>query len=420
MDVLSNFGFTDIQQVGRGGMGRVFSARRKNGQRVALKVPISEDSKYAHALVGEAKVMTRLSQVDPRIAPAHIVFIPSHGEQDPLPVLVMDWVPGKNLRQLFEEKQIAAGSDMAREIQRQLHELMGKVHSVGIYHLDLSPNNIHVEISEGAPRVYLLDWGLALHDPRFGGHGPNYPLEGTQTAGSWNYFHPDRFKGNPVGERDDVYALRTLDWRLRLVEYESDFFVLRQTSLTSSEEGEEHSTVLKEIRAKDESDYTATFKQPAVALDDQGSERERLIAAAEFSLLPKTLVERTHFLRDAKDLPVPEFLKQYGEKLVGQAGQGDWEGATAEILASSVAIENLEVDSGLGLTRENLAQIVAESVRIYEQTRKYERKPVTLGPLGPHHKLRYEQMAKKVDSLHRRGILPLDWLGYRAQTPGKK
>src|SRR5262249_39025052 len=92
-------------------------------------------------------------------------------EEQPLPHLVMEFIPGQTLQQLLDATGPLEGPEIVR-IGRQIGEGLAAAHAGGLIHRDIKPANILLDRGEGrrtrgeeetpAPlTVKLTDFGLA-------------------------------------------------------------------------------------------------------------------------------------------------------------------------------------------------------------------------------------------------------------------
>lgn len=186
-------------ELGRGGMGTVYRATDLELKReVAVKV-LSATSQTAEArerLIREARAAAALNH-------PHIVTIHDVGEQNGLPFLVMELVPGPRLSQ-------ARPADLARvvEIAVQICAALEHAHANQIVHRDLKPDNVLLSGSSHSTNVKLADLGLALpaYDARISRAGV--------IVGTAAYMAPEQALGQTIDGRADLYALGVLLYEL--------------------------------------------------------------------------------------------------------------------------------------------------------------------------------------------------------------
>jgi eukaryotic-like serine/threonine-protein kinase len=191
--------FRVVEQVARGGMGRIEAAFDPLiGRQVAIKTlhsEIREDERAVAKFIEEARVTGQLEH--PNVVPIYDL-----GEGDAEPFFVMRLVQGKSLAQvLAQSSKPATGTESVDLLQRfvqivlRVCDALSFAHSRGVYHCDVKPDNIMVG-EHG--QVYLMDWGVAVTDQ---------PREGF--GGTVAYMAPEQLLGNAdaVDARTDVFGL---------------------------------------------------------------------------------------------------------------------------------------------------------------------------------------------------------------------
>ena len=110
----------------------------------------------------------------------------------------MEHVRGEHLAQKRREDLVARFDDLAVQCLRALDY----IHSRGLLHNDIKPQNIMIH----APfQVKLLDFGLARGQTESGGAG---------LSGTIHYIAPERFGGQAVDGRSDLYSLGVVLYEL--------------------------------------------------------------------------------------------------------------------------------------------------------------------------------------------------------------
>lgn len=199
-----------LEEVGRGGMGIVFKARRPSpGGFVAVKLtrsPATGAHEQIRRLHREAQATSGWRH--PNIVTTHRLGL-DRGEH----YLVMDLVDGPSLASLVQHPPLAP--DRAAVYLREVAEAIHYAHEHGVLHGDLKPANILLA-SHDVPRV--VDFGLArrLPDSRL----PPGHLESPPSAwvlASPSFAPPEQVAAERerIGRPSDVYALgATLYWLL--------------------------------------------------------------------------------------------------------------------------------------------------------------------------------------------------------------
>jgi len=191
-----------VERLGAGTGGRVYRATAlDDGRDVALKIVESQadPDDGGAAFMGRGAASMRLDHPGiPRV-------IDFGSDEDGVRYLVMERVEGQALDSVLrDKKRFDAPSTV--EIALQLAGAMRHVHAAGLVHRDLKPANVLLSRApDGAPRVTLLDFGIASA-PGSGGAG------GMQ--GSPAYAAPGQASGDAADPRDDVYSLGVIVYEL--------------------------------------------------------------------------------------------------------------------------------------------------------------------------------------------------------------
>jgi serine/threonine protein kinase len=202
-DALRLAGYEVLGELGRGGMGVVYLARKLKLNRLcALKMILTGG--HAGSVVqarfrAEAEAIARLRHPD-------IVQIYHVGEVEGLPFLELEYLQGKGLDQAIKgsPKPPAAAASLVEIVARAIAE----VHHLGIVHRDLKPANVLLD-EHGRPKV--ADFGLA----KILGSGAGLTRT-SAVVGSPSYMAPEQAGGDGknVGPRTDVYSLGAILYEL--------------------------------------------------------------------------------------------------------------------------------------------------------------------------------------------------------------
>lgn len=195
-----------VQEIGRGGMARVFLAERADGQfeqQVALKLlrPGMDTEIDRERFRAERQILATLNH--PNIARLLDGGVTDDGQ----PYLVMELVEGQPIDAFCDEGGLSVGERL--ELFLTVCEATQYAHGRLVVHRDLKPSNILVGADAG---VKLLDFGLArLLEPQ-----APLPLM-TVTGQRWmtpEYAAPEQIRGKPVTTLTDVYQLGVVLYRL--------------------------------------------------------------------------------------------------------------------------------------------------------------------------------------------------------------
>jgi len=193
----SRFGDYEIrEQLGRGGMGRVYRARHLTLDRdVALKLlaeRYSADEAYLQRFLKEARAAARLNH-------RNIVQIYDFGRVESAYYLAMEFVPGRSFGWFLRTSGKVTETD-AIAVTRQACTALGVAHAAGVVHRDVKPDNFILR-QDGV--VKLVDLGLA----KSVADDQNLTQTGV-VAGTPNYISPEQIAGvKDIDGRTDIYSL---------------------------------------------------------------------------------------------------------------------------------------------------------------------------------------------------------------------
>jgi beta-lactam-binding protein with PASTA domain len=180
-------------QVAMGGMATVYRAMDiRLDRQVALKVmhaDLARDEEFVNRFIGEAKAVARLSH-------PNVVQVFDQGRDGPYLYLAMEFLPGRTLRNLLDERGWFPPRE-ALAIMVPLLSGLAAAHTAGIVHRDVKPENVLV-----APDGHLkvVDFGLARALTM---------SSQTRTGliiGTVAYLAPEQVTGTGADARTDIYA----------------------------------------------------------------------------------------------------------------------------------------------------------------------------------------------------------------------
>jgi eukaryotic-like serine/threonine-protein kinase len=179
--------------IARGGMATVYMGiDTKLDRTVALKIAHAElagDQEFARRFTGEARSVARLSS-------PNVVAVYDQGSDGDVLYLVMEYVPGRTLRELLREHG-RLGPREALGITSGVLTGLAAAHQAGIVHRDVKPEN--VLLGEGNT-VKVADFGLARAASA---------VSRTRTGmliGTAAYLAPEQVSRSASDARTDVYA----------------------------------------------------------------------------------------------------------------------------------------------------------------------------------------------------------------------
>jgi eukaryotic-like serine/threonine-protein kinase len=191
-----------LSKLGSGGMGVVYEAEdMRLGRRVALKFlpeTMARDPKTLQRFEREARAASSLNH--PSICTIYEVE-----EHDHQPVIVMELLEGKSLKERIREGNITAEELLESGIQ--VSDALAAAHTKGIVHRDIKPANLFLV---GGARVKILDFGLAKavpgHRPEIEPDDESLTVEGV-IPGTTAYMSPEQVRGEEIDTRSDLFSL---------------------------------------------------------------------------------------------------------------------------------------------------------------------------------------------------------------------
>lgn len=180
--------------IGRGGMARVYLARDRILKRQdAVKILYAgdvTDPLFVERFRREARAAAALSH-------PNIVTIFDWGEDEGRYYMVMEYVPGENLKQIITRRGALPEAE-ALDIAAQVAAALQVAHDHGVIHRDVKPQNILVEPSG---HVKMTDFGIAR------AAGLTQLTATNVVAGTPHYLAPEAAQQQPVDNRADIYGL---------------------------------------------------------------------------------------------------------------------------------------------------------------------------------------------------------------------
>ena len=186
-------GYTILRELGHGGMAYVYLAVQESfGREVALKIlspQLANDEQFSKRFLREAQIVSQLNH-------PNIVTVYDAGKQGKYHYMSMEYIPGKDLKQLKDSISRKEAIRIVKDVARAL-DFAGEK---GVVHRDVKPENIMIHESDN--RVILMDFGIA--------HGDDVTHGMTQTGkaiGTPHFMSPEQTKGLKVDHRSDIYSL---------------------------------------------------------------------------------------------------------------------------------------------------------------------------------------------------------------------
>jgi beta-lactam-binding protein with PASTA domain/predicted Ser/Thr protein kinase len=189
-----------LNRLGSGGMADVYCAQDLQlGRNVALKLlyrRFAEDEEFVERFRREASSAAGLQH-------QHVVSVYDRGEWDGTYYIAMEFLEGRNLKQVIQqEAPLAPGR--AIDIVIQVLKAARFAHRRGVIHRDLKPHNVILDDEE---RAKVTDFGIARA-------GASDMTQTGSIMGTAQYLSPEQAQGHAVSEPSDLYSIGIILYEL--------------------------------------------------------------------------------------------------------------------------------------------------------------------------------------------------------------
>ena len=181
-----------LKEIGKGGMGSVYTAMQLSLNRVVVIKEMSKSPgrEAQSRFKREGKICANLYH-------QNIVEIYDYIKEEGRNYLVMEFVDGVSLAEVIE-KAAPLHPRIAAAIAREIGRALVCAHQDGVIHRDIKPKNILITRS-GV--IKLTDFGVARDMD-----APDLTTTGT-LIGTPFYMSPEQASGDKVGYQSDIYSL---------------------------------------------------------------------------------------------------------------------------------------------------------------------------------------------------------------------
>jgi serine/threonine protein kinase/Tfp pilus assembly protein PilF len=190
-----------IEEIGRGGMGRVYKAIDNELDRIVALKMIKPEISSQPGMVERFKKEIKLAS---QITHKNVCRIHDLGEVKGIRFISMQYIEGQDLKKLMQQTGKLT-VEKAIAISKQICAALQAAHDEGVIHRDLKPQNIMLD-SKG--NAYVMDFGIAKSF-----EAEELTKEGA-VVGTPQYMSPQQAEGSKVDHRSDIYSLGAIMYEM--------------------------------------------------------------------------------------------------------------------------------------------------------------------------------------------------------------
>jgi serine/threonine protein kinase/Tfp pilus assembly protein PilF len=190
-----------IEEIGRGGMGRVYKAIDKELSRIIVLKMIRPERSSDPGMVERFKKEINLAS---QITHENVCRIYDLGEIDEIKYISMQFIDGENLKDFIQtSKRLSIESTI--DITRQICQALIAAHKKGVIHRDLKPKNIMLDKKGTA---FVMDFGIAKSIDS------EDTIKPGAIVGTPYYMSPEQAIGEKIDHRADIYSLGAIMYEM--------------------------------------------------------------------------------------------------------------------------------------------------------------------------------------------------------------
>ncbi len=184
-----------IEEIGQGGMGRVFKAKDLELDTIVALKMIKPQFSSDPDIVNRFKRELLLAR---EILHEHVIRIHDLGEINGIKYISMNYIEGNTLKEILQSTGKLT-IEKTIDIFKQVCNALITAHNQGIIHRDLKPQNIMIDKNG---KAYVLDFGIARSI-----HVEGDASEEGIVLGTPDFMSPEQIKGEKADAATDIYSL---------------------------------------------------------------------------------------------------------------------------------------------------------------------------------------------------------------------
>lgn len=198
-------GYQILEEIGQGGMARVYKARQLSLKR---DVAVKTLSKQLVDKKGFRDRFNKESLIIARLSNPYIIPVIERGiSEENIPYFIMEYIEGKDLKAALESGQLDFNHKL--DICIQICKALAYAHQNGVVHRDIKPANILLDAQSNAK---VMDFGIAQY------YSEDIDGQKTQMGdlmGTISYMSPEQHQSaSLVTYKSDLYSLGVMMYRM--------------------------------------------------------------------------------------------------------------------------------------------------------------------------------------------------------------